>query len=574
MFVLLLTLAALAANTDTDTPKRLDNFSLYDHTGAFQNLYYNTDQKALVLFIQGNGCPIARKALPELKRIQEAYGDKDVLFWMLNSNLQDTRAAIRREAEKYDIQMPILVDETQLVGKNLGLTRTAEVLVVDTNTWTIAYRGPINDRIGYESERPKAGKNYLRDALDNILAGKEVRPKVVPPRGCLITFEKPQPVTYTEHVAPLLKERCSDCHVTGGIAPWAMSDYTTVKGWSYMIREVIRTKRMPPWHADPHVGSFENAVTLSNEERRMLVHWVESGAPRGEGPDPLTGIKAKESGWELGEPDLIVTLDEQTIPADGVVDYRYITKRVDIKEGKWLRAVDFQPSNLEVTHHAVVVILDPTTQRLETRNFKEDIFASYVPGRTAEILPEGTGRYLPPGSVLVFQMHYTATGREEKDRSQMALYFHDQKPKHAYKLNAAWNFRIAIPPGAKNHEERAVHTFKNEVVLYSFWPHMHFRGKSMRYEAVFPDGTVEKLISVPNYNFNWQRVYNLAQPRTLPAGTKLRVVAHFDNSNLNTYNPDPSKTVYFGEQSFEEMLIGYFTYRDKVAPHGNTQKGE
>ncbi|MDJ0839533.1 MAG: hypothetical protein QNK37_23640, partial [Acidobacteriota bacterium] len=334
-----------------------------------------------------------------------------------------------------------------------------------------------------------------------------------------------------------------------------------VRGWSPMIREVVRTRRMPPWQADPHIGKFNNALELSPEERRMLVHWVESGAPRGVGPDPLEKLPKKESGWALGEPDLVLTLKKQTIPASGVIDYRYLTLEVPLKEDRWVRAIDFKPGNLEVTHHAVVLILNADTQRLETRNFKEDIFASYVPGRGVEVLPEDTGRLLPAGSRLVVQMHYTATGREEVDTSSMGLYFYDEKPKHKLLMNAGWNYNIQIPPNAAHHVERAQHRFDRESILYSFWPHMHFRGKAMSYDLITPDGSKERLLSVPAYNFNWQRIYNLEEPRKIPAGSILRVTAVYDNSDRNPMNPDPSKTVYFGEQSFEEMLIGYFSYR-------------
>ena len=278
--------------------------------------------------VQGNGCPIVRNAWPTLKALRDEYSGKGVEFLMLNSNLQDDRDTIRAEAEAFGIDVPILVDETQLIGESLDLIRTAEVLIIDPDGWQIAYRGPLDDRLTYERQKAEAKEHYVRDALDATLAG---RPVEVPRRdalGCLINFpekgsDRHRSISYSETVAPILAEHCLGCHRPGGIAPWAMTEHRLMLGFAPMIREVLRTDRMPPWHSDPHVGQWLGDRSLSVDEIKTLVHWIEAGAPRGTGPDPLEELASPAPDWPLGEPDLIVTVPAFDVPATGVVDYQF-----------------------------------------------------------------------------------------------------------------------------------------------------------------------------------------------------------------------------------------------------------
>ncbi len=562
--------ALLLGAASEASEQRVDDFALLDHEGRSHRLSYHADREAVVLFVQGNGCPIARNAIPALAAVRQELAPRGVVFLGLNANPQDDRESVAREARAYGIDFPVLIDETQLVAESLRVTRTAEVLVIATEGWRIVYRGPLDDRLHYETQRP-ARAHYLREALRALL---EERPIEIPVReapGCLIHFperERTQPtrISYAREIAPLLARRCVDCHREGGVAPFAMASYAAVRGWAPMIREVVRTRRMPPWHADPQFGRFANAIDLSVEERRTLTRWIEAGAPRGPGPDPLAeNASAPLPEWPLGRPDLVLEAPEQSLPATGVVPYRYEHIDVPIEQDAWLRDADLRPSNPRVMHHGLASIVYPEGRKLppsEGPRFTRGMFAAYVPGREPSFLPEGTGYFLPAGSKIRLQLHYTTSGRPEHDVPRLGLYFSEQPLAHELKTGAAARFDFAIPPGAADHREVAERTIRRDILVYSLTPHMHFRGKSMSYEAHYPDGHSETLLSVPSYNFNWQRRYILAEPKRIPAGTRLVVRAAFDNSERNPANPDPGAWVRYGEQTFEEMLFGYFQYRD------------
>jgi hypothetical protein len=444
------------------------------------------------------------------------------------------------------------------------------VLVIATEGWRIVYRGPVDDRLHYEAQRP-ARAHYLRDALVALLDGRPIETPARAAQGCLVHFPgreraEPTPVSYSDEIAPLLARRCADCHREGGVAPWAMTSFAVVRGWAPMIREVVRTRRMPPWHADPRFGRFANAIDLSIEEQRTLIGWIDAGAPRGEGPDALAeNASAPLPEWLLGPPDLVLEAPEQSLPATGVVPYRYESVDVPIERDVWVRGVELRPSNPRVMHHGLAWMVYPDGRELpptEGPRFTRGMFAAYVPGRDAQRLPEGTGHFLPAGSKVRFQLHYTTTGRPERDAPRLGLQLSREPLPHELLTGAAARFDFAIPPGAADHREMAERKIRRDVLVYALTPHMHYRGKSMSYEAHYPDGESETLLSVPGYQFNWQRRYVFAEPKRLPAGTRLVVRAAFDNSERNPANPDPTAWVRYGEQTFEEMLFGYFQYRD------------
>ena len=544
----------------------VDDFGLYDQRGDFHTLYAHADAVAIVLFVQGNGCPIVRNAVHSLNALRDEYAPKGVRFFMLNANLQDDRESIRREADAFSLDYPILIDEAQLVAESLALRRTAEAIVIDPKTWRVAYRGPIDDRLHYEAQKPSASAHYLADALRAHLAGGEVARKALASPGCLIALPgkdkaRHERISYAREVAPILQQKCVPCHQSGGIAPFDMTEYKDIAGWAPMMREVVRTRRMPPWHADPHIGTFRNDMSLSIQEEQTLIHWIEAGAPRGEGVDPLADNPTHATTWAYGEPDLVMALARQEVPATGIVDYRYLKVTVPIDRDVWVRGTEFLPGNPTAMHHALARVIYPKNHEMKPaeNRWLDGIFASYVPGMDGVMLPEGTARLLPAGSKIQFQLHYTTTGRPEVDESKLGLYFTDAQNLRENIVVGPANPKIKIPPHASAHRDSSVKIFKTDVTLYSLFPHMHFRGAGFRYVAHYPDGSRETLLSVPNYTFNWQRFYTLATPKSLPAGT--RVVSHavFDNSAKNKLNPDPSATVRWGEQSFDEMLIGYMS---------------
>ena len=549
---------------------RVDNFRLLDHQGASHELYYYADARAIVLMVQGNGCPIVRNAMPDFREIRNAYASENIRFLLINSNPQDTRATIAREADDFGYDVPILVDETQLIGESLGLIRTAEVLVIEPRSWTLAYRGSLNDRsVAYERQQAEPGTHYLRDALDSMLDGKPVAVAQTDALGCLINFGKHEArtqISYAATIAPILAEKCVPCHRPGGIGPWAMTSYDMVRGFSPMMREVIRTRRMPPWHADPAFGHFANDRSLSDEQTTTLVHWIEAGSPRGDGPDPLATAVHRAPQWRLGEPDLVIDVPAYDVPATGVVDYQYLDAKSPVDHEVWVRAAELLPGDRRALHHVLTRFSAPSHDGgvdafdRGARRARGG-FGGYVPGSIAEEMPDGTGVKLPAHANFSFQMHYTPYGKSTTDRSRLGIYFHDSPPKHALDGTVLINFRFRIPPHASDHQDKASFTFERDALLYRLFPHAHFRGKAARFDAVYPDGSDEVLLSVPNYDFNWQTSYVLVEPKRIPAGTKITFTMTWDNSAQNPANPDPGKAVRWGRQSWHEMLFGTLSFR-------------
>ena len=568
VLALLLASATASALAPND---HVDNFRLFDHDGKSHELYYLSDAKAVVFMVQGNGCPIVRNALPRLKEIRDTFESQGVEFRMINANLQDNRASIAKEAEEFGIDIPILIDDTQLIGESLGLVRTGEVFVVDPRTWTVAYHGALDDRLTYENQKAEAKHHYLADALEQMVAGETVEVAHAESVGCLINFPETgkravaahAQISYSETIAPMLQENCVTCHREGGIGPWAMTEYNMVRGFAPMIREVIRTKRMPPWHADPHHGTWANDRSLTAGQVQTLVHWVEAGAPRGDGPDPLAESTKVWPEWGMGEPDLIVEITPHSFPATGIVDYQYQRVANPLDHDVWVRAVEILPGDRSALHHVITMFGEehPEAENPRRRFVTKGTLGGYVPGNSTEIFPEGTGTLLPAGSTFMFQMHYTTYGKAGTDNSRFGIYFYDEKPEHQLAGTVLMNTKIKIPANTKAHTESASQVLKRDVLLYSLLPHSHFRGTASDFIAIYPNGDEEILLSVPKYDFNWQTSYEFAEPKLLPAGTTLVHHTTWDNSAQNAANPDPSIEVTWGEQTFEEMLFGAVTWR-------------
>ena len=544
----------------------VENFSLLDHKGDAHELYYYSDADAVVVIVQGNACPIIRNALPDIREVRDQFADENVVFLMLNANPQDDRASIQAEADEWDIDMPILVDETQLVARGLGITRTAEAFVINPTNWDLVYRGPLNDRLGYERQKAEAEAHYVVDAIQAIKAGTkpEIQPDGV--KGCLINIEDPATeISYVTEVVPVLENRCMSCHVPGGIGPWSMSSYEMVKGFAPMMREVLRTNRMPPWHADPHIGDWGNDRSIPMEEKKLLVDWIEAGAPRGAGEDPLRDIVARieanrsSAEWPLGEPDIIVNVPAFEVPATGVVEYQNHEIEANLTEDVWVRGIDVKPGDTNVLHHALVGSNEPGNE--SRRGVFNNYLGGYAPGVIGDFAPVGTGTLIKKGSSIAVQMHYTPYGKTVVDETQIGLYIHDEPPERFVRHGVVINYNLAIPPNTKAHEEGAYVEFDKDAELYSILPHSHYRGRSSTFELELPSGERELLLSVPDYDFNWQTGYEFSEPRHVPAGSKLIHKTVYDNSSQNFANPDPERTVTWGLQSWDEMLYGAFVYR-------------
>lgn len=549
------------------------NFRLTDHRGATHELYYESAAKAIVLVFTGTGNPRALQTAAALRALRARFSANDLVVWQIDSNAGVTRAAISSEQTLFNNDTPVLLDDAQVVASELGVTRQLEALVIAPPPFaTLIYRGPLDDADPNSLDAPTT--NYVADAVAAFVANRTVAQSRVELSASATRIEllPASSINYATDVAPIILRRCVSCHSNGNIAPHVYATFDDLASRATSVRADMLVQRMAPWHADPQFGVFANTLGVTPAERATLHAWAKAGAPRGTGADPLVTAPAPPSGdWPLGQPDLIVTIPKQSVPARGTVDYRYITVTVPTPSDRPLRAAIIKPGNRSVVHHALA--FEGSQLDLLAAALGGNIpglggfFAAYVPGLQQAFYPEGTGKILKQNGQLTLQMHYTTTGQAETDETQIGFYYASATPARILLSQAAVNTSLVIPPGAKEYEQNATVTLSTsrDTMLYELEPHMHLRGKRFKFEAVYPGGASEVLLNVPQYDFAWQSQYRLAQPKLLPAGTVIRVNGAFDNSPQNPANPDPSARVTFGDQTFDEMFIGYITYTELPA---------
>jgi mono/diheme cytochrome c family protein len=370
-------------------------------------------------------------------------------------------------------------------------------------------------------------------------------------------------VTFTKDVAPIFFKSCAECHRAGEIAPFSVMSYKDARPWAKSIREKVASREMPPWHADPAHGQWLNDRRLTQAEIDTIITWVDGGVKEGNPKDMPPAPKFTE-GWAIGAPDETFSIPAQPVPAEGVIKYQYLTVPTNYKEDHWITAAEIRSTGRSAVHHVIVFIQDPNSQ--SNANTGGNLLAGVAPGeQPARFLP-GTGKKIAAGSRLIFQMHYTPNGKATTDVTTIGLKYAKEPPKHQIQTRPVLNTGFKIPAGAPAHEVKSFHTFKEDVYLTSLMPHMHLRGKDMEIKAIFPDGTTKILLNVPRYDFNWQTYYVPKEPIAIPKGTKIECTAHFDNSNANKYNPDPTKEVRWGDQTWEEMMIGWLSYYQDGGP--------
>ncbi len=377
-----------------------------------------------------------------------------------------------------------------------------------------------------------------------------------------VTGAKP---VYSKDVAPILNQRCVGCHRAGEAAPMSLGSYKEARPWAKAIREAVLEKRMPPWLADPQYGKFHNERRLSRQEVDTLVNWVDAGAPEGD-PKDLPAAPKFETGWNIPKPDMTVDIGTDfEVPASGVVPYKYFRVPSGFTEDKWVEAAEIRPDKRGVVHHVIVFISDPNQKGAQGGD-GGNLLVGFAPGEQPARFPAGTAKLVKAGSTFLFQMHYTPNGKATTDRSYVGLKFAKERPQYRAITGRALNFGLRIPPNDPNYEVKSTWTAKQDVRIMGFMPHMHLRGKDFKYTVVYPDGREQVELNVPKYDFNWQLNYELAEPLSLPQGSRIDCVAHFDNSPNNKYNPDPTKEVRWGDQTWEEMMIGWFTYLVPAEP--------
>ena len=548
---------SLMSSAVTAAPQRVGDFGLLDDQGVYHQLSRQRDKNAIVLMSVAKSCANMPDMIARFKTVKAQYEEQGIAFMLI-----DSLDAGRPEMASLQTGLPVLEDDGQLVTETLGISRAGEVVVLDPDRLTLLYRGPLHE--------------HVTSMLDAAVQGNVQDTMTMESTGCELSFPVRQMHAatvpdYATEVAPIIAEECATCHRQGGIGPFAMDSHLMLQGWSPMIREVLLTKRMPPEQVDPYIGHFSNARYIDDAAMQKLVHWIDAGSPRGAGAvDPLAQLSFPATDdWQLGEPDYIITAPKQEIPATGVLDYINVDVELPFNEDKWVKAVQFVPGDRSVLHHLLTYVTAPAESfdggESDTRSVARRFLEGYAPGKIdAMEFPQDTGVFIPAGHKLSMQFHYTTNGRATSDETVLGLYMYDTPPKHE-NFTRSVSGRFLIPPYAMDHKARAEYVFDEDVVVTGLRAHMHFRGKEMKFSVEQPDGSLKPILSVPAYDYAWQPTYQLESPEFIPAGTKVHVTGTFDNSEYNPANPDPSKQITFGLQSWDEMFIGYWTYHAATA---------
>lgn len=541
---------------------RITEFALRDHQGKEHRLSDWKASKQIVVVFLGIDCPLSKLYGARLAELEQQYRGQGVTFVGIHANANESLSGLARFAREQKITFPLLRDVNNEAADRFGATRVPEVFLLDASG-VIRYRGRVDDQYSLGQRRAMIGQHDLIDALEESLAGKTISRPLTEAPGCLISRAEPPKesrITYTKDIAIILQQHCQVCHRPGQVAPFALTTYKQASGWAPMIREVVDQGRMPPWSANPQYGHFANDPSLSAKEKETLFAWIDADCPEGD-PADLPPPARFLDGWNIPRVDQIVSIREPfTVPAQGVIEYQMFDVDPGFKEDRWIQAAEIRPGNRAVVHHCSVFLRPPGSEDLaEVGTLGSYFLAGTAPGTPPMVLADGQAKLVPAGWHLVFFIHYVAVGSEQKDQTQLGLAFADPKSvRQEVATKLMIDLELRIPPGAANHEISQTWKINEDVFLLSFFPHMHLRGKSFRYEVAFPDGRQEILLDVPHYDFNWQHRYVLAEPRRLPAGTLIRAVAVYDNSAGNPNNPDPSATVVAGQQTTDEMFNAYF----------------
>jgi len=538
---------------------RAGDFALLDHEGYFHHMAWYDNNKAVAFLVQANGAEETRSALQQFEQLKARYADQGIVFMMLNP-LGQERADVVADVARLNTEVPVLIDDVQAVSEALGVERIGEAVVYDPTSFRVLYRGD-----------PGQG---LASALADVAAERAVTTAHVGAEGTPVTYvaRDPSDVSYIDDVAPIIAEHCASCHREGGVAPFALNSHAMMQGWSPMIREVMMTKRMPPGQIDPHVGDFRNSYVVPFEDQRKVLDWIAAGSVKDGEQDLLAELELPPTEWAFGEPDYIIEVPSQAVPPTGVLDYRYEFIPISLPDGdRYVKASQYMPGDRTVLHHTLNAIFAPG-QRPDGRGFLAPPnpnvahITPYIPGAAPAEEEPNTGGLLQDGSTIAIQLHYTTTGRETVDNSRIGVWFYgeDEIPEERMTGECACIFTpdwTTIPPYDPNFQQQAEILIPDDAYVHSFLPHMHFRGKYMRFDAHLPDGTIRPLINIANYNYNWQMEYKLQEPTLVPGGTRIVATGAFDNSEQNLANPDPSRAVPWGDQSWDEMFFGQVYYK-------------
>lgn len=551
-------------------PRRIPDLFFVNTEGISQKLSALSPFEALVLITRDIQCPICKKYGQTIAQLEKQYSAQKVIFLYLYTNATDTKEAIQAERASFGFLGQAIQDTEKQFQKTLQIQTTTEVFVLDA-ALTLCYRGAVDDQygIGFSKEAPKS--RYLEDVLRKVLQHRPVTIAQTQAPGCFLeaipqTETTASTVTYHNQISRIIQKNCTVCHREGGAGPFALESYAQTVSRKGMIRFVLEEGIMPPWFTNT-VGPWQNDRRLSEADKKHLLEWIQAGCPEGdpkEAPIPYVW----EDGWTIGKPDLILKMPKIfSVPAQGTVDYQYFYVQNPLKETKWIQAMEIRSSAPQVVHHVLILLEEPRQPFESNKEFQrrfeggiQSYFAAAIPGQNITWYEEQFAKELPPNAWLKFQLHYTPNGQIAKDQTEIGFVFRQTPPQHVVETSSAFTTKFEIPPYHAHYPVKGIYRFKKDGYLVSFAPHAHLRGKAFRYELFFPNKTSKMLLDIPHYDFNWQLRYQLKEPVKVPKGSVLQVTGWFDNSEKNPANPNPKMPVYFGEQTWEEMMIGYFEW--------------
>jgi|GEM_PF-553163 len=582
------------------------NFALLDHTGTFHELRRYADSSAIVIISQGNDCPIIQKYSAVINDLKKKFVPKNVTFFLLNANKQDSRDDIAKEIKNYGFELPVLMDPSQLVAESLGITRTAEAVVIDPKEWKIIYRGAISDRMEYGMDKLNSKNNYLEELLTAFLQKKPYEKEIAAAKGCLITFAKPE-ISYGRNIVPVISQKCLSCHSDKGKFPPYFSNHEKLKNWAEMAKETIMTDRMPPGSVDTYYGEYKRNFALTPEEKRNLIKWIEAGAPKDVETDPIEG-------FEANKPDKTHKLHviyeagmqaEKEIAPEGENEYQYFQISGPLPYDMWVKGLHVTSTNPRILHHMSVLatskplsfyedyqrknhpfdenerkknkdgslplITKTSIYEYEANNVGREIprFQAWAAGKGQPVfLPPGTVTFFPKGYHLILESHYMGTGKVEKEKTTVQFLGFRRKPEQLKQIHTQTivNLNFSIPPMVRDHViETPTWKPKKDIHILSFLAHLHVRGKSAKVVKVDSNGNNgETVLSIPNFYYGWQTGTPLIPVESIPVkanSTTFKGICHYDNSPQNPNNPDPKKTVYYGQRhDTAEMCHFHFNF--------------
>lgn len=548
-----------------------------DLHGRLCRLGEASETKAVVIVFLSTQCPISNSYLPLLNEFSESYRPMGVEFYGVVSDPSVSRSEAVEHSEEYRLKFPVLFDGSGELRLALSPTHTPQAIVLNSYGTKI-YSGAIDDRhVRLGRKKEQATHCYLKEVIRSVIAGRRISITQTKPVGCLLEDPPNKTttgnVTFTRDIAPIIQANCASCHCPDGSGPFSLLTHDDVSGHAKQILEVTRSRFMPPWKPAPGFTRLLNESRLTQHELSLLDVWVNEGKPAGD-PADLPAAVPRTNGWPLGEPDMILEMQETySIPASGPDVRQYFVIPTRLKEDRLITAIDFHPGTPQAIHHASFFLdtkgagrrfdqADPAPgyEGFGGPRFEPDgTLSSWFPGMSPRRLPEGLGRRVPGGSDIVAEIHYVTTGRPLKDRSKIGLYFAPRSTRQLVVEMQVGTRKIRIPPGETHHLQRATYTVPVDTTLLDAVPHMHVLGREMKVWSKSPDGSTKPLLWIKDWDFNWQGQYAFAQPVRLPKGAKVYVDAWYDNSAGNPLNPNsPPKTVHWGNDSTDEMLICLF----------------